>query len=201
MKRHSKQLSLPTKDSLRYAKSWSHGGQALKKRRKTSRPLIPGKITHVVFKSSKAVGKLGFLANSSKVSTRLKERANRFQIKIHDWVNMGNHLHLKISCKDTYKMKMFLRTFAGLLARDLTGASKGTGKFGRFWDGLVYTRVLHSSLEELGLRGYFEANHRQRELGYAERTNYLKSWNEYLRRLKSVRAKARDEARLVLSLS
>ena len=199
MKKSSQQRDLLTKDALRYAKSWSHGGQQLKKRRKVARPLIPGKITHVVFKSSKAVGKMSFLAQSAKVSGRLKERAQRFHVKIHDWVNMGNHLHLKISCKDSGKMKMFLRTFAGLLARDLTGAHRGT-KFGKFWDGLVYTRVLHSSLEELGLRGYFEGNHRQREMGNRERECYLADWNRYLKRLRSVRAKSRQDARLVLCL-
>lgn len=199
MKKTSQQLDLLTKDALRYAKSWSHGGSELKKRRKVARPLIPGKKTHVVLKSSKAVGKLSFLTHSVKVSQRLHERAKRFHVKIHDRVNMGNHLHLKISCKDTYKMKMFLRTFAGLLARDLTGAHKGK-KFGKFWDGLAFSRVLHSAFEELGINGYFEANHRQREMGYQERESYLKSWNSYLRRLRSVRARSKDEAALILAL-
>jgi hypothetical protein len=112
---------------------------------------------------------------------------------------MGNHLHLKISGNDTNRMKLFLRTFAGLLARDLTGAHRGS-KFGKFWDGLVYTRVLHSRLEELGLKGYFEANHRQREMGYSERERYLKSWNEYLQRLRQVRAKPKEEAATILAL-
>lgn len=200
MKKNSRQLNLLSKDALRYAKSWSHGGQAIKKRRKIARPLVPGKITHAVFKSSKAIGKMSFLTHATKVNGRLRERAKRFHIKIHDWVNMGNHLHLKISCNDVYKMKMFLRTFAGLLARDLTGASKSTGKFGKFWDGLVYTRVLHSALEELGLKGYFEANHLQREKGKATRESYLTEWNAYLRRLKSVRARSKEEAALILAL-
>lgn len=200
MNKDSRQLDLLSKDALRYAKSWSHGGQALKKRRKVARPLVPGKITHVVFKSSKATGKMSFLTHSQKVGARLRERAKRFHIKIHDWVNMGNHLHLKISCSDTYGLKMFLRTFAGLLARDLTGANKTTGKFGKFWDGLVYTRVLHSAFEELGLKGYFEANHRQREMGPLVRESYLAQWNRYLQRLRSVRAKSKEEAALVLAL-
>ena len=200
MKKHSNQLDLLNKDALRYAKSWSHGGQSLKNRRKVARPLVPGKITHVVFKSSKAVGKLSFLTHSAKVNARLKERAKRFHVRIHDWVNMGNHLHLKVSCKDRNKLGLFLRTFAGLLARDLTGAHKGT-RFGRFWDGLVYTRVLHSSLEELGLRSYFEGNHRQREMGTLGRESYLDAWNSYLRRLRSVRAKSKEDSRMILGLS
>jgi REP element-mobilizing transposase RayT len=200
MKHRSSQLDLLSKEALRYAKSWSHGGQSLKKRRKVARPLLPKKITHVVFKSSKARGTLSFLTHRQKVSRRLQERARRFHVKVHEWVNMGNHLHLKISCNDTARMKLFLGTFAGLLARDLTGACRGK-KFGKFWDALAYTRVLHSAFEELGLRGYFEANHRQREMGYAERESYLKSWNAYLRRLRTVRAKSRNEAALILSLS
>jgi hypothetical protein len=199
MKKNSAQLDLLSKDALRYAKSWSHGGQALKKRRKVARPLLPKKITHVVFKSSKAKGSLSFLTHKQKVSWRLQERARRFHVTIHEWVNMGNHLHIKISGNDTQRMKLFLRTFAGLLARDLTGAHRGS-KFGKFWDGLVYTRVLHSRLEELGLKGYFEANHRQREMGYSERERYLKSWNEYLQRLKKVRAKPKQEAATILAL-
>lgn len=193
------QLDLLSKDALRYAKSWSHGGDKLKKRRKIERPLVPKKITHVVFKSSKAKGSLSFITHHQKVSKRLHERAKRFHITIHDWVNMGNHLHLKMSSNDTKNMKMFLRTFAGLLARDLTGAHKGV-KFGKFWDGLVYTRVLHSKLEELGLQGYFEANRLERDIGPAERDRYLKAWNEYMRGLKGVRAKSKEEASLILSL-
>lgn len=100
---------------------------------------------------------------------------------------MGNHLHLKVRFKDPKRFHNFLRTFTGLLARKLTQAHRGT-KFGKFWDGLAYTRVVLTKPEELGLRIYFEGNHRQRELGYSARVEYLQRWNQYLYRLKGIRA-------------
>jgi hypothetical protein len=89
--------------------------------------------------------------------------------------------------KDKKRFQQFLKSFSSLLARKITGARRGI-KFGRFWDGLVYTRIILSSFEELGLKGYFEANHLQRELGYHERERYLKKFNLFLYRLKQTRA-------------
>jgi REP element-mobilizing transposase RayT len=159
----------------------------MKKRRKMKRPLIPGLITHVVFKSSKAKGDLSFYKNKRLVEGLLKERSNKFLVQVVAFVNMGNHLHLKVKFKDPVRFKNFLKTYAALLARRITGAKKGI-TFGRFWDGLVYTRVLTSAFEELGLRGYFEGNHIERELGYRARQEYLEKFNRYLYRLKYTRA-------------
>ena len=88
-------------------------------------------------------------------------------------------------------MGQFLKSFAATLARQITGARKGK-VFGKFWDGLVYTRVLMTKLEALGLRAYFEGNHRERELGYQERERYLKQFNQFIYRLKNVRAKRKE---------
>jgi hypothetical protein len=193
------QLNLIPKEQLRYVKSWSHGGQSLNKRRKRSRPLLPNKVTHVVFKSSKAKGVLSFYSQKLKVKNRLFERAKKYHVIIQDWVNMGNHLHLKVKFKDPARFKNFLRTFAALLVRDITNANK-SNPFGKFWDGLVFTRVLHSSFEELGLKGYFEGNHRQRELGYQERSTYLKQFNQFLKQLKTTKAAEKEVAEIVMIL-
>ena len=181
------QLELAPKSELKHIKRFTHGGMSLKKRRKMKRPLQAGRITHVVFKSSKAKGALSFYKHKGVVYGLLKQRSRKFFVEVLDFVNMGNHLHLKVRFKDEARFQNFLRTFAALLARKITGARKGE-KFGRFWDGLVYTRVLLSKIEELGLQGYFEGNHRQRELGYAERVIYLKRFNQFLYRLKATRA-------------
>jgi hypothetical protein len=181
------QLVFLPKDEMRYFKGYTHGGMSLKKRRKVKRPLIPGLVTHVVFKSSKARGDLNFYKNKKLVEGLLKERSNKFFVKVLAFVNMGNHLHLKVNFKDTGRFKNFLKTFAALLARKITGARRGI-TFGKFWDGLVYTRVLTSAFEEFGLRGYFEGNHIERELGYQARRDYLKKFNRYLYRLKYTRA-------------
>lgn len=185
------QLELIPQKDLKVIKARSFGGSSLKKRRKIARPLREGLVHHVVFKSRKAQGKLSFYAHKKLVRDLLKERSKKFYVEILDFVNMGNHLHLKVRFKDKKHFQNFLRTFAAILARKITGAHRGN-KFStsrdqsvsKFWDGLVFTRILTSKLEELGLRGYFEGNHRQRELGYKEREFYLTRWNQFLYRLR-----------------
>lgn len=182
------QQTLLSKNDLRSFKRYTHGGTSLKKRRKIKRPLVPGRTTHVVFKSSKAKGRLSFYRNKKLINSLLKERSRRFFVEIQDFVNMGNHLHLKVRFQDADMFRNFLRTFSGLLARRLTGAHRGTSFGGRFWDGLVYTRILFTRIEELGLKIYFSGNQIERDLGYRERTEYLKQWNRYLYKLKATRA-------------
>ena len=183
------QQLLLQKSDLRTIKRATHGGVSLKKRRKVQRPLVAGLVTHVVLKSSKAKGNLSFYKHKQLVSKLLKEKSKKFFVEILDWVNMGNHLHLKVRFKDRKMMGQFLKSFTALLARKITGAKKGN-KFGRFWDGLAYTRVLLSKLEELSLKIYFEGNHRERELGYSERTRYLKQFNQWIYRLRKVKARS-----------
>ncbi|MFN7824547.1 MAG: hypothetical protein ACK5P6_04215 [Pseudobdellovibrionaceae bacterium] len=79
------------------------------------------------------------------------------------------------------------KSFSAMLAREITGAKKGN-PFGKFWDGLVFTRILLTRFEELGLRGYFTGNHLQKEISYRQREEYLKKWNQFLYRLKQTRA-------------
>jgi hypothetical protein len=193
------QMNLISKEELRCVKSWSHGGSKLKQRRKIRRPLIEKKPIHVVFKSHKARGALSFYNNKRLVAALLRERAEKYFVEVRQFVNMGNHLHLCVVFKDRKMFQNFLRTFAALLARKITGAHRAKS-FGQFWDGLVFTRVLHSSLELLGLRGYFEGNHLERELGRLEREEYLRRFNTFLRRLKGVRAKSKTESQLLLQL-
>ena len=181
------QQTLLEKEDLRFIKRQTHGGLSLKKRRKVARPLVPGAITHVVLKSSKAKGELSFYRHKKIVHLMLKAKCRDYFIELIDYVNMGNHLHLKVRFKDAQRFKNFLRAFCGQLPRKLTHAHRGV-KFGRFWDGLAYTRVLLSKLEEFGLRIYFVGNYRQKELSYAARVEYLKKWNQFLYKLKSVRA-------------
>ena len=88
-----------SKKELRSFKRYTHGGMSLKKRRKIKRPLIPGRTTHVVLKSSKAVGRLSFYQHKIMIHRLLRERAKRFFIEVQDFVNMGNHLHIKVKFK------------------------------------------------------------------------------------------------------
>lgn len=136
----------------------SHGG-CVRKGAKLERPLSTKKWIHLTLKSDKAIGTLSFLSprNQKPVEQILRDKATKFHIRIGDMVNMGNHIHLKIRIQDRMSFRRFLKAITNLIARTVTGARRGR-PFGRFWQGLAFTRVLRTSFEELGLRGYFAAN-------------------------------------------
>lgn len=179
------QTTFLTKKELKFIKRTEHGG-VTKGKRKTKRPLVPGAITHTVFKSTKAKDVLSFWANRAAVRSLLKERSRKFHIELLSFVIMKNHIHIKARFKSSKHFQNFLRTFAAMLARRLTKASRSKA-FGKFWDGLAFTRVLFSKLEERALKNYFIANAIEANEGYAARTRYLDKSNRNLYRFKSAR--------------
>jgi REP element-mobilizing transposase RayT len=177
------QLDLIPKKEIKTFSKLTHGGESKKPKRKVKRPLIENKITHVVFKSSKAKGEFSFFKHKEMVKQILKQRSKKYFIEILSFVNMGNHLHLKVRFKNANYFRNFLRTFPALLARKITKAKRGF-RFGPFWDSLVFTRVLLTSFEVLGLDGYFKDNRIQRDFGYLERQSFLRHFNLKLLKLK-----------------
>jgi REP element-mobilizing transposase RayT len=180
---------------LKGVKPWSFGGLSLRKRRKTKRPLIEGRWTHLVLKSSRARGDWSLLKRCNRLHAEelLRQVSRRFyvQVKAGSFVNMGNHLHLVVRFNDRQQFGKFLKSFSAQLARRVTGARRGQPR-GRFWDGIPFTRVLRTSFEELQLRGYLRANLIERSFSQAKREEYLEIWNSYIHKLKSVRAGPRE---------
>lgn len=164
----------------------THGGEKSLGLRKEERPLSKSCPIHLILKSKKAYGNLSFFSPKNKawLENLIRSKAKKFFVSIDDFVNMGNHLHLKIRIQDRQSFQQFLKSIVNLIARKLTGARKGH-KFGRFWDGLAYTRILRSEFERLQLSGYFQANRIQKQRGLKEREKFLTSLNQKLRRLKS----------------
>lgn len=164
----------------------THGGTASKGKRKEFRPLSTKRAIHVVLKSDKAKGALSFLLPKNKllVEKILKEKARKFGVKIADLANVGNHLHLKVRAQSRQSFQKFLKAVTCLIARKMTGARKGK-KFGRFWQGLAFTRVLTSAFEELQLKGYIDANRFQASQGYKQREAYLSEFNSWVYKLKT----------------
>jgi REP element-mobilizing transposase RayT len=164
----------------------THGGQPTRGRRKLKRPLQPGKWTHLVLKSKKASGLLSLLTAKNKIFVQrlLYAKAKQFGVRIDDFVNMGNHLHIKLKFSHADQFRGFLRAISGRIARQITQARRGH-KFGRFWDGLAFTRILTSSLEALHLKGYFEGNRYERDVAPVIREGYLSDLNMWMRKLRS----------------
>ena len=166
----------------RYGRT-QHGGMGSKNHRKLERPLSTKKWIHLVLKSDKAKGPLSFLKPTNQVFIRelLRQKALRFGIKIADYANVGNHLHLKIRISSRENFKKFLKSVTAQIARKITGARKGK-PFGRFWQGLAFTRILTSRLEELNLKGYIEANRREAAHSVEAREAFLKKFNQWVYR-------------------
>lgn len=179
------QTSLLPKQQLNFVNRTTHGG-ITKGKRKKKRPLVPGALTHTVFKSSKAKGALSFRTHQNLVRNLLKERSRKFHIEVLSYVIMKNHIHLKTRFRSSKHFQNFLRTFAAMLARKLTKASRGKA-FGKFWDGLAFTRVLLTRIEERTLKNYFIANAIEANEGYAARNRYLDKSNHNLYRFKSTK--------------
>jgi REP element-mobilizing transposase RayT len=165
-------------------RTW-HGGTRSKGYRKEARPLSTKKWHHLVLKSNKAQGKWSFLAKHNKlVVTRvLRSQARKWGVEIKEWVNMGNHLHLKLRFQTRSHFQNFLRTVAALISRQITGAKKGN-KLGRFWDGLAFTQVITSNYQELYLRRYFKANLYEKDFGPAAREQILEDFQAWVYRLR-----------------
>ena len=55
----------------------------------------------------------------------------------------------------------------------------------KFWQGLAFTRVIRTRIEELQLKGYFQANRVQAAKGEKARTEFLKQFNAWVREMRS----------------
>lgn len=150
-----------------------HGGDLNKGKRKIKRPLVPGKLHHLVMRSEKAVGQYNFLrANNRVVVDKIvKKQSLHFGIRIAKFANVGNHLHIALRFKNRASFQGFLISLSGMLARAITHARKGR-PFGKFWDALAFTRVLESKMEEFFLREYIQANIIEAQHGPAMRREF-----------------------------
>jgi hypothetical protein len=170
--------------TIKISNKKSYGGNT-KGKRKIARPVSTKKWSHLVLKSNKAKGSLSLLSpgHSAKVKYIIRKQSFKHGVQISDFVNMGNHLHLKVRPHSRAGFQKFLKSTTAMIARAVTGAKKGF-KFGRFWDGLAFTRVIQSGYELFQLKGYFKANRVESKKGYQERLAYLNAFNGWLKSLR-----------------
>jgi REP element-mobilizing transposase RayT len=152
-----------------------YGGSLRKKRkgRKGARPLTTKQTIHLTLRSTKAVGANSFRKNHNQVSGILKRQAQKTQIRLLQWANTGNHLHLHIKLPNhalhRRQYNRFIRAITGLIARKSLHAEKSAKKIANakdhFWDLRPYTRVLTSWREYKILTEYINLNQLE-SLGY-----------------------------------
>lgn len=121
------------------------GGSLLKKSNaKTARPLSTKKAMHVVLRSSRATGEwsLRTLRNQKIVERALQRLAKEHNVKIHEFGNVGDHLHLLIRLKNRSSFAPFIRALTGTIALQVTRANKLLKLKEKFWDYRPWTRIL-----------------------------------------------------------
>ncbi len=154
----AKQLTLFKTPSL------SHGGTAAKGKRKTMRPIDTKRALHLVLRSTRARGDWSLLSprNAKPIRRLIDRMAARFGVRIYNFSNVGNHLHLIVRVRTRKGFQDFLRTIAARIAVGVTRAKKGralkitSGR--KFWDALAFTRVLNWGRDYIDTQIYMTKN-------------------------------------------
>jgi REP element-mobilizing transposase RayT len=134
-----------------------HGGDIGRGRRKLERPVSTRRPMHVVLTSHRARGPWSLRKHDRAVRDVLRRMARRFDVRIYDFANVGSHLHLVLRARRRDGFQNFLRSFAGVVARRVTGAERGR-RAGHFFTCLAWSRVVSWGRDYLGLRHYVFRN-------------------------------------------
>jgi REP element-mobilizing transposase RayT len=136
-----------------------HGGGIRRGKRKIARPIATRKPMHVILRSSRAVGEWSFLRkeNRTAIETLLEKISRRYGIRVIKFQNVGNHLHLLVQGKSRVLLQSFLRTLPAKIALAITQAKKGAPQ-GRFFDEIIFSRVVEWGRDILRLKNYFFKN-------------------------------------------
>ena len=86
--------------------------------------------------------------NVSAVDRIIREDARYFGVRVLEFANVGNHVHLLVKAGNRRGFLWFLSSISGRLAMLLTGSRKGQPAGEKFWDFRPFSRVV------VGWRGY-----------------------------------------------
>jgi REP element-mobilizing transposase RayT len=118
------------------------GGSFASGKRKSARPIVTKRPMHLTLKSSIAVGKLSLFTQSRWIEKLVRDKARAFSVKIFEFSNNGNHLHLAVQARYRNEFKKFLMAISGQIAQKMTGSQKGNPLLRKFWDFIPYTRIV-----------------------------------------------------------
>src|SRR5262249_30327063 len=114
---------------------------------------------HLTLHSKRAVGAWGLLRHRRAVREVLRACAQQNGVKVYDFANVGSHLHLLVRARRRDGFQRFLRSFAGIVARKVTGARRGRPlRGGPFWSGLAWSRIVSWGRDYWGVRHYIFRN-------------------------------------------
>jgi REP element-mobilizing transposase RayT len=136
-----------------------HGGVVGRGRRKLERPVSTRRPMHVVLQSDRARGAWSMRKHERGVREALRACVSRSGVRVYEFANVGSHLHLLVRARRREAFQRFLRTFAGIVARVVTGARRGRPlRGGPFWSTLAWSRVVAWGRDYWGMRNYIFRN-------------------------------------------
>lgn len=104
--------------------------------------------------------------NRKKVDGIVYRQAQKWGIKIYEYANVGNHLHIlmRVSTRENYVR--FIRAVSGLIARWILRAERGrpSGRYS-FWDHRPFTRVVLWGKAFAIARSYVKKNENEARSG------------------------------------
>src|ERR1039458_2032083 len=121
------------------------GGTLMKKAKyRTFRPLESKRPIHLVMRSSIARGdwSMRYFRNKTVVDNLVKVISRRYAVRILEYSNNGNHLHLLIRVSNRRAYQAFIRVLTAAIALKVTGANKLKKLKRRFWDFRPFTRIV-----------------------------------------------------------
>ena len=135
----------------------THGGSDAKGRRKVARPIVTKSPMHFTFKATRARGAWSFHRFDKSIAEKVHALGKKYRVKIRRFQNVGNHLHVVAQAATRRELQNFLRAVPQAIAFLVTGARRGNA-VGRFWDGLVHSRIVHWGRDWRTMRHYIEKN-------------------------------------------
>jgi len=141
----------PTRAELRRTE---HGGDVRRGKRKLERPVSTRRPMHLVLTA--AQGRC-LRSYDRIVRDVLRGMARRFDVRVYDFANVNSHLHLVVRARRREAFQGFQRSFAGIVARRITGARRGR-PCGAVFKGLAWSRVVCWGRDYIGVRHYVFRN-------------------------------------------
>lgn len=122
----------------------AHGGSLGSGKRKNARPLCVKRSLHIVFRAEGARGGWSLLhpKHAKRLHLLLRKYSERFEVRIYEYANVSNHIHLLVRGRTKEGLRNLMRAFAGHSAQLVTGSGPKRPLKKRFWTLLVYTRIV-----------------------------------------------------------
>jgi REP element-mobilizing transposase RayT len=142
------------------------GGNLLRQaKNRTARPITTKKSMHLVLRSTQAKGEWSFKTPRNKkiVHQTLEETAKKFGVKIYQYANSGNHLHLLVKLGNRFAYNGFIRALSGTLAIKITAANKFKKLNQKFWDARPFSRIVEWGRAYKLIKDYLTLNQLEAE--------------------------------------